>query len=51
MNVCYRIPCESELGCQLLMWAQCRDIHFRYISLDRAKLLSFKELSNLNIRF
>lgn len=25
MNVYYRIPCASELGCQLLMWAQCRD--------------------------
>lgn len=25
MNVYYRISCASELGCQLLMWAQCRD--------------------------
>lgn len=25
MDTYYRIPCESELGCQLLMWAQCRD--------------------------
>lgn len=25
MNVYYRIPCDSELGCKLLMWARCRD--------------------------
>nr|DAT13594.1 MAG TPA: protein of unknown function (DUF4826) [Herelleviridae sp.] len=34
-----------------VLWVICGDIHFRYISSDRAKLLSSKELSNLNIRF
>ena len=34
-----------------VLWVVCRDMHFRFISLNRAKLLSYKELSNLNIRF
>lgn len=25
MDTYYRIPCESELGCQLLSWGHCRD--------------------------
>lgn len=34
-----------------ILWVVCGDMHFRFISLNRAKLLSSKELSNLNIRF
>lgn len=34
-----------------VLWVICGDMHFRYISLDHAKLLSSKELSNINIRF
>jgi hypothetical protein len=34
-----------------VLWVVCGDMHFRFISLNRAKLLSSKELSNMNIRF
>lgn len=34
-----------------ILWVVCRDMHFRYISLNRAKLLSSKELLDLNVRF
>lgn len=34
-----------------ILWVLCQDMHFRYIHIDQAKLLSSKELSNLNIRF
>lgn len=34
-----------------VLWVVCGDMHFRSISLHRAKLLGSKELSNLNIRF
>lgn len=34
-----------------VLWVVCGDMHFRYIPLNRAKLLSFKELLDLNVRF
>lgn len=34
-----------------VLWVVCGDMHFRFISLNRAKLLSSKDLLNLNIRF
>lgn len=34
-----------------ILWVVCRDMHFRYIYLNRAKLLSSKELLDLNVRF
>lgn len=34
-----------------VLWVICGDMNFRFISLNRAKLLSSKDLLNLNIRF